>query len=131
MKMKYQKQVLIFSHVLDGQVEIGKYIKGSGGGKPELAQGAGQLAPTKEDAIISDELNHGSIIDGVRLSHAKRYVYKHNDVADLEEPLRVAVAHREGDQAGYKRKPVQVHRLPEDRGGDRFGGEALTPQKLC
>ena len=42
---------------------------------------------TKNDAIISDELNHGSIIDGVRLTKAKRFVYKHNDMADLERVL--------------------------------------------
>ncbi|MFW9843494.1 MAG: aminotransferase class I/II-fold pyridoxal phosphate-dependent enzyme [Candidatus Thorarchaeota archaeon] len=41
----------------------------------------------KGDAIISDELNHGSIIDGVRLTKATRYVYKHNDVGDLERVL--------------------------------------------
>jgi glycine C-acetyltransferase len=41
----------------------------------------------KEDVIISDELNHGSIIDGVRLSHAERAVYKHNDTADLQRVL--------------------------------------------
>lgn len=41
----------------------------------------------KEDLIISDELNHGSIIDGVRLSHAERAVYKHSDVADLQRVL--------------------------------------------
>ena len=41
----------------------------------------------KGDAIVSDELNHGSIIDGVRLTKATRYVYKHNDVADLERVL--------------------------------------------
>jgi glycine C-acetyltransferase len=41
----------------------------------------------KEDIIISDELNHGSIIDGVRLSHADRGVYKHSDVADLQRVL--------------------------------------------
>ncbi len=40
-----------------------------------------------EDAIISDELNHASIIDGVRLSKAVRYRYKHSDMADLEEQL--------------------------------------------
>src|SRR5258707_11583067 len=40
-----------------------------------------------EDAIISDELNHASIIDGVRLSKAMRYRYKHNDMADLEKQL--------------------------------------------
>jgi glycine C-acetyltransferase len=40
-----------------------------------------------EDAIISDELNHASIIDGVRLCKAFRYRYKHADMADLEEQL--------------------------------------------
>ncbi len=44
----------------------------------------------KEDAIISDALNHASIIDGVRLCKASRYVYKHNDMADLEEKLKEA-----------------------------------------
>ncbi|MBR6677838.1 MAG: glycine C-acetyltransferase, partial [Oscillospiraceae bacterium] len=40
-----------------------------------------------EDAVISDELNHASIIDGVRLCKAKRYRYKNNDMADLREKL--------------------------------------------
>lgn len=40
-----------------------------------------------EDAIISDELNHASIIDGVRLCKAKRYRYKNSDMADLEQQL--------------------------------------------
>ena len=49
-----------------------------------------------DSAIISDELNHASIIDGVRLSKAERYRYKHNDMADLEEKLRASAgaAHR-------------------------------------
>jgi len=44
----------------------------------------------KEDAIISDQLNHASIIDGVRLCKAQRFVFKHNDMADLEEKLKEA-----------------------------------------
>ncbi len=40
-----------------------------------------------EDAIISDELNHASIIDGVRLCKAMRYRYKHNDMSDLKKQL--------------------------------------------
>ncbi len=42
----------------------------------------------EEDAIISDALNHASIIDGVRLCKAQRYRYAHNDMADLEEKLK-------------------------------------------
>ncbi|RUO74811.1 glycine C-acetyltransferase [Pseudidiomarina sediminum] len=45
-----------------------------------------------EDAIISDELNHASIIDGIRLSKAKRYRYKNNDLNDLEAQLKQAKA---------------------------------------
>ena len=45
---------------------------------------------TDEDAIISDQLNHASIIDGVRLSKAKRFRYKNNDMEDLEKQLKSA-----------------------------------------
>jgi glycine C-acetyltransferase len=44
----------------------------------------------KQDIVVSDELNHGSIIDGVRLSGAKRVIYKHRDVGDLENQLKEA-----------------------------------------
>ena len=44
----------------------------------------------EQDAIISDELNHASIIDGVRLCKSKRFRYKHNTMADLEEQLKAA-----------------------------------------
>ncbi|MCK4238452.1 MAG: aminotransferase class I/II-fold pyridoxal phosphate-dependent enzyme, partial [Candidatus Lokiarchaeota archaeon] len=51
----------------------------------------------KEDVVISDQLNHGSIIDGVRLTSAKRLVYKHTDVADLGVQLK------EADKSGARR----------------------------
>ncbi|MHC5110289.1 MAG: glycine C-acetyltransferase [Planctomycetota bacterium] len=44
----------------------------------------------KEDAILTDALNHASIIDGIRLCKATRYIYKHNDMNDLEERLKEA-----------------------------------------
>src|SRR5581483_9811362 len=44
----------------------------------------------QEDAVISDELNHASIIDGVRLSKAARFRYKNGDMADLETKLKEA-----------------------------------------
>src|SRR5882757_2029215 len=44
----------------------------------------------EDDAVISDELNHASIIDGIRLCKAKRYRYRHDDMADLERCLQLA-----------------------------------------
>ncbi len=51
----------------------------------------------KGDVVISDELNHGSIIDGVRLTKADRMIYKHCDMADLERDLK------EAQKEGYRR----------------------------
>ncbi len=53
-----------------------------------------------EDAVISDELNHASIIDGIRLSKAKRFRYKNNDMADLEAQLVAA------DEQGVRFKMI-------------------------
>ncbi|WP_454724845.1 MULTISPECIES: glycine C-acetyltransferase [Cupriavidus] len=53
-----------------------------------------------QDAVISDELNHASIIDGVRLCKARRYRYRNNDMADLEARLR------EADAAGARFKLI-------------------------
>jgi glycine C-acetyltransferase len=53
-----------------------------------------------EDAVISDELNHASIIDGVRLCKAKRYRYKNSDMTDLETQLQAA------DEAGARFKLI-------------------------
>jgi glycine C-acetyltransferase len=47
----------------------------------------------KEDLIISDELNHGSIIDGVRLAHGERAVYRHSDMQDLQRVLEETEKH--------------------------------------
>ena len=54
----------------------------------------------KEDAVISDELNHASIIDGIRLCGAMKYRYKNNDMEDLEAKLK------EADAAGAKIKMI-------------------------
>jgi glycine C-acetyltransferase len=48
----------------------------------------------EEDRLLSDELNHASIIDGIRLCKAKRYRYKHSDMADLEQGLKDAAGGR-------------------------------------
>ncbi|MCS7036945.1 MAG: glycine C-acetyltransferase [Saprospiraceae bacterium] len=55
---------------------------------------------TEEDAVISDELNHASIIDGIRLCKAKRFRYKHNDMDALEDCLK------EANAAGARRKLI-------------------------
>jgi glycine C-acetyltransferase len=55
-----------------------------------------------EDAVISDELNHASIIDGIRLCKAQRYRYKNNDMAELEAQLKAA------DAAGARFKLIST-----------------------
>ncbi|MDP8993448.1 MAG: glycine C-acetyltransferase [Pseudomonadota bacterium] len=55
-----------------------------------------------EDGVISDELNHASIIDGIRLCKAKRYRYKNNDMDDLEAQLKAA------DEAGARFKLIST-----------------------
>lgn len=50
------------------------------------------LAPTPEDAVFSDALNHASIIDAIRLSKAQRFIFKHGDLKQLEEMLSGATA---------------------------------------
>ena len=55
---------------------------------------------SEEDAVISDELNHASIVDGIRLCKAKRYRYRNNDMADLEAKLE------EADAAGARFKLI-------------------------
>ncbi len=57
---------------------------------------------SSEDAILSDELNHASIIDGIRLCKAKRFRYKNNDMSDLEAKLQ------EADAAGARTKLIST-----------------------
>ena len=61
------------------------YMSGFAGNQGLIPQLAGE-----GDALFTDELNHGSIIDGVRLTKAQRFIYKHKDMADLERVLKEA-----------------------------------------
>jgi glycine C-acetyltransferase len=70
-----------------------------------------------QDAIISDELNHASIIDGVRLCKAKRFRYKHNDIADLETQLQQAEGCR--------------HRIIVTDGAFSMDGTIAQLDKIC
>lgn len=71
----------------------------------------------EQDAIISDELNHASIIDGVRLCKAQRKRYKHNDMADLEEQLKTTTACR--------------HRIIVTDGAFSMDGTVAQLDKIC
>ena len=68
-----------------------------------------------EDAIISDELNHASIIDGIRLSKAARFRYKNGDMADLEAKLKEAsgARHRLIATDGVFSMDGYIAKLPE------------------
>ncbi|MGZ3814553.1 MAG: glycine C-acetyltransferase [Mucilaginibacter sp.] len=71
----------------------------------------------EQDAIISDELNHASIIDGVRLCKAQRQRYKHDDMADLEEKLKATESCR--------------HRIIVTDGAFSMDGTIAQLNKIC
>jgi glycine C-acetyltransferase len=71
----------------------------------------------EQDAIISDELNHASIIDGIRLCKAQRYRYKHNDMNDLETQLKAA--------SGARRKLIATD------GAFSMDGTIAQLDKIC
>ena len=71
----------------------------------------------EQDAIISDELNHASIIDGVRLCKAQRQRYKHDDMADLEEKLKITAGCR--------------HRIIVTDGAFSMDGTIAQLDKIC
>eukprot|EP00494_Astrolonche_serrata_P006604 UN06628 len=72
---------------------------------------------TNEDAILSDSLNHASIIDGVRLCKAQRYRYNHLDMKDLEEKL--------------KESQSQRHRLIATDGAFSMDGDVAPLKEIC
>ncbi len=72
---------------------------------------------SEEDAIISDELNHASIIDGVRLCKAQKYRYRHDDMEDLEEKLKEAQSQR--------------HRIIVTDGAFSMDGTIAQLDKIC
>src|ERR1035438_866735 len=71
----------------------------------------------EQDAIISDELNHASIIDGIRLCKAQRQRYKHDDMADLEEKLKATTDCR--------------HRIIVTDGAFSMDGTIARLDKIC
>ena len=73
----------------------------------------------KDDAIITDSLNHASIIDGIRLCKAKRYIYDHDDMASLEEKLK------EADAEGVRLKMVATD------GAFSMDGTIAQLDKIC
>jgi len=82
--MELERRLARFKHA-EGSLVYQTGFAANAGLIPQLAG--------EEDLIISDELNHGSIIDGVRLTRAERAVYRHTDVEDLERVLAKAEEH--------------------------------------
>ena len=81
----------------------------------------------KNDFIFSDELNHASIIDGIRLSRAKCFVYKHNDMADLQRVIQEADKSRAGESA----LPAPRKLIVTDAVFSMDGDLAKLPELLC
>ena len=77
--MELEKRLAAFKHV-DATLVFQSGFTANAGVIPTITDG--------EDAIITDELNHASIIDGVRLSKAARKIYKHNDMSSLQQALK-------------------------------------------
>jgi glycine C-acetyltransferase len=74
-----EKKISDFLHTEDTILYVACFDANGGVFEPILG---------KDDAIITDQLNHASIIDGIRLCKAQRYIYKNSDMADLEEKLK-------------------------------------------
>lgn len=81
--LKLEETIARFKHTEDSLYYNTGFTANSGAIPALLREG---------DVVISDELNHGSIIDGVRLTKAERMIYKHKDMAELEQRLKEAAA---------------------------------------
>jgi glycine C-acetyltransferase len=81
--IRLEERIAKFKHMEDALYYNSGFTANSGALPALLREG---------DIVISDELNHGSIIDGLRLSKAERQIYRHNDVADLEAKLKEIAA---------------------------------------
>jgi glycine C-acetyltransferase len=80
--MELEQRLAAFKHV-EATLVFQSGFTANAGVIPTITDG--------DDAIITDELNHASIIDGVRLSKAQRKIYKHNDMNSLEEALKATI----------------------------------------
>lgn len=109
-------KIIIFDFFFIQKKKIQKF-KNSKNGKKK--KGIFEAVLGEQDAIISDTLNHASIIDGIRLSKAKRYRYKHLDLHDLEEKLK------EADAAGARQKMIVTD------GAFSMDGEIAPLDKIC
>jgi glycine C-acetyltransferase len=83
----------------------------------------------EDDAIITDALNHASIIDGIRLSKARRFIFKHNDMDDLEAKLIEASTSVTGEQGEVV--PPARHKLVATDGVFSMDGDIAKLDKIC
>lgn len=92
-----------------------------------------QALLTSEDAVLSDELNHASIIDGIRLCKAHKYRYRHLDMADLEAKLQEAQVRQGLAHPGprfYPQPPLQTAPFPSE-GKEACRSHLLTHRQIA
>jgi glycine C-acetyltransferase len=86
---------------------------------------------TKEDAIITDALNHASIIDGIRLCKAKRWIYKHNDFRDVEEEDPATGKMAKGLERCLKEAQDSRFRVIATDGAFSMDGDIAKLKEIC
>lgn len=85
----------------------------------------------EEDAIITDSLNHASIIDGIRLSKAKRWIYKHGDMSDTEELDPASGKYLKGLERCLKEAQSQRFRVIATDGVFSMDGDIAKLDQIC